>query len=146
MAKSPDTVTRTKGREIKEEFLSGSDIPIKRVYTPEDIADISYDKAIGLPGEPPDIVERTWEFVQETDPDLVVLSLFTVRPGTPVYNDPKKFGIKSIRTDWSDTRHMHGRYDHEVPTLTFEYEATTPWGKSLNKDQIVNNYLEFQNR
>jgi anaerobic magnesium-protoporphyrin IX monomethyl ester cyclase len=100
----------------------------------------------GLPGEPPDIVERTWEFVQETDPDLVVLSLFTVRPGTAVYNEPRKFGIKSIHGDWSNTRHMHGRYDPEVPSLTFEYETTTPWGKSLSTDQIVNNYVEFQNR
>ncbi|MBC8274069.1 MAG: methylmalonyl-CoA mutase [Chloroflexi bacterium] len=71
MAKSPDTVTRTKGREIKEEFLSGSDIPIKRVYSPEDIADISYDKDIGLPGEPP--------FLRGIHPNMYRGRLWTIR-------------------------------------------------------------------
>jgi len=101
---------------------------------------------LGLPGEPPDIVERSWDFVQETCPDLVIASLFTVRPGTAVFNEPKRFGIKSIRTDWSKTRHMHGRYDEEVPSLTFEYEEVTPWGRSLTGEQIVKNYMEFQTR
>ena len=41
---------------------------------------------------------------------------------------------------------MHGRYEREVPSLTFEYEEVTPWGKSLTKDQIVNNYMDFQTR
>lgn len=100
----------------------------------------------GLPGEPPDIQERTWEFIQETDPDLVYLSLFTIRPGTAVFHEPAKFGIREVQTDWSNTRHMHGRYDHEVPRLTFEYEEVTPWGKSLSNDQIVSNYMEFQTR
>ncbi|MCG8698298.1 MAG: B12-binding domain-containing radical SAM protein, partial [Bacteroidales bacterium] len=65
----------------------------------------------GLPGEPPDIQEKTWQFIQETDPDLVYLSLFTIRPGTAVFREPAKFGIKEIKTNWSNTRHMHGRYD-----------------------------------
>jgi len=100
----------------------------------------------GLPGEPPDIARRTWDFIAETDPDLVILSLFTIRPGTAVFNEPKRFGIKSIDTNWCNTRHMHGRYEREVPSLTFEYEEVTPWGKSLTKDQIVNNYMDFQTR
>jgi radical SAM superfamily enzyme YgiQ (UPF0313 family) len=101
---------------------------------------------LGLPGEPPDIVDRSWDFVQETGPDLVIASLFTVRPGTAVFNEPQRFGIRSIRTDWSMTRHMHGRYDEEVPSLTFEYEEVTPWGRSLTGEQIVRNYVEFQSR
>ncbi len=100
----------------------------------------------GLPGEPPDIQERTWSFIQETDPDVVYLSLFTIRPGTAVFKDPGRFGIRRIETDWSNTRHMHGRYEHEVPRLTFAYEDMTPWGPSLSQDQIVKNYMEFQAR
>ncbi len=100
----------------------------------------------GLPGEPHDIQERTWQFIQETNPDLVYLSLFTIRPGTAVFNDPERFGIKEIKTDWSKTRHMHGRYDKEVPSLTFEYHEHTPWGQSMKQDQIVQNYVEFQAR
>jgi len=101
---------------------------------------------IGLPGEPDDIVEKTWSFIKETSPDMVYLSLLTVRPGTIMYNNPQKFGIKNITTDWSKTMHMHGRYENEIPTLTFEYDKKAPWGKSLSNKKIVNNYLELQRR
>ena len=92
------------------------------------------------------IVQRSWDFVQETDPDLVILSLLTMRPGTIIYEDPSRFGIKRVSKDWENTRHMHGRYDEEVPELTFEYEEVTPWGKSLTNEQIVGNYVELQGR
>lgn len=101
---------------------------------------------IGLPGEPPDIVEKTWTFITETDPDLVILSLFTIRPGTELFNNPSKFGIKSIREDWRKTMHMYGRYDDELPSLTFEYERDTPWGRSFTNREIVENYQELQRR
>lgn len=101
---------------------------------------------IGLPGEPEDIVEKTWSFIEETDPDLVALSLFTVRPGTEVYDHPEKFGIKNITTDWSKTMHMWSRYNSEEPVMTFEYEVQTPWGQSMTNDQIIKNYLELQKR
>lgn len=101
---------------------------------------------IGLPGETENIVDETWKFIKETDPDMVYLSLFTVRPGTEVFRHPQKFGIKSVLTDWSKTMHMYGRYSRETPTLTFEYEENAPWGKALSKEIIVNNYLELQER
>jgi radical SAM superfamily enzyme YgiQ (UPF0313 family) len=101
---------------------------------------------IGLPGEPDDIVEQTWSFIKETSPDLVYLSLLTVRPGTILYNNPQKFGIKNITTDWSKTMHMHSRYENEIPTLTFEYEKQTPWGKGTSSERIIKNYLELQER
>jgi radical SAM superfamily enzyme YgiQ (UPF0313 family) len=99
---------------------------------------------IGLPGEPPNIVEQTWSFIQETNPAAVYLSLFTVRPGTAVYNNPKKFGIKEIKTSWENTMHMHSRYEKEIPTLTFEYDENTPWGEGEKSEIIVNNYLKLQ--
>lgn len=39
--------------ENTEQFLSESGIPIKGIYTPEDVGDIDYAKDIGLAGEPP---------------------------------------------------------------------------------------------
>jgi len=101
---------------------------------------------MGLPGEPEDITEQTWNFIQETQPDLVYLSLFTARPGTEVYEKPKKFGLKHIDTTWENTMHMYGRYELEIPTLTFEYEKQAPWGKSRDKETIVNEYVELQSR
>ncbi len=40
-------------KERKAEFHNHSDIPIKRVYTPEDIAGMDYMRDIGFPGEYP---------------------------------------------------------------------------------------------
>lgn len=101
---------------------------------------------IGLPAEPENIVEQTWQFIKETNPVVVYLCLFTVRPGTEVFNNPKRFGIQSVTTDWNRTMHMFGRYKDEIPTLTFEYEKETPWGKGMSNEQIINNYLELQKR
>jgi len=39
--------------ENKEQYSSGSGIPVKEIYTPDDVKNIDYDKDIGLAGEPP---------------------------------------------------------------------------------------------
>jgi radical SAM superfamily enzyme YgiQ (UPF0313 family) len=101
---------------------------------------------IGLPGEPEDIVEQTWNFIKETNPASAYLSIFTVRPGTDVFLNPGKFGIKKVSTDWGKTMHMYSRYDAETPSLTFEYEEVTPWGTGFSSRRIVENYLELQDR
>ncbi|MBI2118334.1 MAG: B12-binding domain-containing radical SAM protein [Elusimicrobia bacterium] len=99
---------------------------------------------LGLPGEPNDIVEQTWTFIKETEPDLVYLCLLTVRPGTEMYNHPEKFGFKAVNMNWDKTMHLHSRYEDEFPSLSFEYREQTPWGKSLSNDRIIKNYLELQ--
>ncbi len=96
----------------------------------------------GLPGEPENIVEQTWNFIQETSPDLVYLSLFTVRPGTEVYHHPEKFGIRQTDVLWGKTMHMYGRYGDEEPNINFEYEK----GMGFSKERIAANYLELQRR
>ncbi|GAB6054615.1 hypothetical protein JCM17960_34350 [Magnetospira thiophila] len=101
---------------------------------------------IGLPGEPPDVVKKTWDFIQETEPDLVYLSIFTPRPGTDIYNDPGKFGIEWIDPDMSKTQHMYGRYDAELPELNFRYAKDTQWGPGQSGERIIANYLELQTR
>lgn len=101
---------------------------------------------IGLPGEPDDIVKQTWDFIQETDPDLVYLSLLTLRPGTEMFDNHKKFGIKEVSDDWTRTMHMYGRYENERPVLTFKYDEQLPWGKGFTNEEIINNYLELQEK
>ena len=44
---------KAKSGERKEIFTTNSEIPVKRLYTPEDTADIDYDKEIGSPGAEP---------------------------------------------------------------------------------------------
>lgn len=100
----------------------------------------------GLPGEPPDIVQQTKEFLLETQPDLVIVSVFTVRPGTDMYNNPGKYGIKSVTRDWHKMMNLQHRYeDDEDIQLSFEYNENTPWGTGLQRDTIVANYMELQN-
>ncbi len=101
---------------------------------------------IGLPGEPPDIVKQTWKFIKEAEPTSVYLSLFTIRPGTDVYENPQKYSIKKLGTNWDDTMHMYSRYEKESPTLTFSYEKHASWGASISDQKIIENYLELQNR
>lgn len=100
---------------------------------------------MGLPGEPENIVDLTWDFIKETQPDLIHLSLFTIRPGTEVFRNPDRFGIRNIETDWENTMHIHA-LDKDRPQLTFQYRETNPWGKGLTSDQIVNNYLDLLDR
>ncbi len=42
-----------KNPEMKEEFRTGSNIPVERVYTPEDIRDMDYLEDLNFPGEYP---------------------------------------------------------------------------------------------
>jgi len=37
----------------KEQTFSASGIPLKEIYTPEDVKSVDYDRDIGLPGQPP---------------------------------------------------------------------------------------------
>jgi methylmalonyl-CoA mutase N-terminal domain/subunit len=45
--------TSSRAPERQEEFLSLSDIPIERLYTPADLPDFDYTKDLGYPGEYP---------------------------------------------------------------------------------------------
>jgi methylmalonyl-CoA mutase N-terminal domain/subunit len=59
-------------QQTEKTFTTISGIPIKRVYTPEDVANLDYDKDIGLPGQAPFVRgiypdmyrERLWRIVQ----------------------------------------------------------------------------------
>ena len=101
---------------------------------------------IGLPGEPDDIVEQTWRFIQETQPDLIYLGLFTVRPGTDVFNHPEKFGIAHIGTDWDKTMHQRRGNQENKIQLSFRYALNTPWGRGMSEEEIIRNYDELHRR
>lgn len=48
---------------------------------------------IGLPGENEETIEATKRFIAETRPDGVSLYTFVPYPGTPVWQDPRKYGV-----------------------------------------------------
>jgi len=97
---------------------------------------------IGLPGEPKDIAARTIEFIKETEPTTVLLSLLCPLPGTELFNNPARFGIK-LKKDVPFEKYTtaFGRFDeNEKPALVFEYEKTTPFGESMSNEEILDNY------
>ena len=61
---------------------------------------------LGLPGEPIDIVQKTINFLEELQPDFASVSGFLPVPGSPIANNPKKFGIKKINNDWHQYSHL----------------------------------------
>lgn len=100
---------------------------------------------LGLPGESDNIVKRTLNFIDDANPDSVLLSLLNIMPGSAMFESPEKFGIIIETNDWERYRSAFGRFDeNELPDMTFHYNEITPWGKSISKDQIVQNYIELQ--
>jgi len=65
---------------------------------------------LGLPGEPPDIVPKTIQFLIDTEPDYISLSGFLPIPGSPIYKNYKKYGIKHIDKDWNKYSHLLFRF------------------------------------
>lgn len=102
---------------------------------------------LGLPGEPPDIVERTLALIEEAEPDFVNVSGFCPVPGSPIFERPSDYGIKSIDRDWRKHAHLVFRYsDEEDFGLPFEYEENGPWGRNFTRDEIVDNIKALQKR
>lgn len=100
---------------------------------------------LGLPGEPPDIVDITRKFIEETKPDYVNISGFCPVLGSEIFNNSKYYGIKYINEDWSKHAHLLFRFsDEEHFGLPFEYEKTGRWGKTFSRSEIIKNIKELQ--
>jgi len=100
---------------------------------------------LGLPGEPPDIANLTRLLIKETMPDYVNISGFCPVPGSDIFENPGKYGIKYIDNDWSKHAHLLFRFsDEEHFGLPFEYDETGKWGRNLSRSEIINNIKELQ--
>ena len=99
----------------------------------------------GLPGEPRNIVEKTQNFIKKHSPDYVSLSGFCPLPGSPIFKDPKKYGIKYINNDWSKHAHLLYRFsDEEEVGIPFEYEKSAEWGPTFSRKEIMENIRTTQ--
>ena len=65
------TAQLARSPERKKEFKTDSDVPVLRLYTPVDIADLSYGRELGLPGEYP--------FTRGVQPTMYRGRLWTMR-------------------------------------------------------------------
>ena len=97
---------------------------------------------MGLPGESKDIAIKTREFVDEMELNSVFLSLLTPVPGSELFNNPERFGMRITSRNWDDYRNLFSGFDvNERPKMIFEYQQNTPWGKPLSNDEIIDNFL-----
>jgi radical SAM superfamily enzyme YgiQ (UPF0313 family) len=96
----------------------------------------------GLPGEPKDIVEKTKRFIDENKPDVVLLSTLQPYPGSDIYNNPEKYGIKWIDKDFTKYNHLRCRFadskDKMEEAVPFEYET------GFSRQQIMDNLVNLQ--
>jgi len=67
----------------------------------------------GLPFEPPNIVDKTIDFIQTTNPDSVTIFTFVPLPGSDIWDNPSKYNIKSIDFDFSKYQTAVGDTEEE---------------------------------
>jgi len=64
-------------------------------------------------------------------------------PGSPIAENPEKYGIEWINTDYAKYNHLKNRFDTDDnldSVVPFKYED----GKGLSRKQIYNNLNELQ--
>lgn len=95
----------------------------------------------GLPFEPENIVDLTKKFVKETNPNSVVLCSLVVYPGSDLFNNPHRYDIKSIDTDYTQHHVLINRFKEEKKnnSLNFKY------GSGFSEEKILANLFELQN-
>ena len=98
----------------------------------------------GLPGEPGYIVKETKDFIERTTPDLVLLSSLQPYPGSPLADNPEKYGMTILDKDFSKYNHLRGRFkdskDNIEGAVPYEYKK----GKGLPRQQIMDNLVNLQ--
>jgi radical SAM superfamily enzyme YgiQ (UPF0313 family) len=108
--------------------------------------DIKLLLILGLPGEPKDIAQQTIDFIEEVQPSNVSLSMLCPIPGSAIWNEPKRFGMK-INNEIGFDKYLFafGRFDDdEKAPRFFEYEKETPFGPGMSNEEIEANHEKVQ--
>jgi len=79
----------------------------------------------GLPGETQDSADRMIEFLELTNPEVVTLTSFVPLPGSGVYMNPDRYGVRILHHDWrlydiSLKWESHIPFVHRIATATLE--------------------------
>ena len=102
-------------RHIAFGIESGSPSMLERMEKHQTVADIRSGIAnakaaglvvrvyllVGFPGESWDTVRKTADLMAECEPDEFIVYPLIPYPGTPLYDDPKRYGITKINQDFS---------------------------------------------
>lgn len=98
----------------------------------------------GLPGEKPSIVEQTKQFIDRTNPDLVLLSSFQPYPGCPIERNPEKYGIEWMSKEYDKFNHLVCRFEHSKDDVSYAVPYRFAPGKGMSRNQITSNLLNLQ--
>lgn len=79
---------------------------------------------VGIPGENKDTIEKTKEFISEADPDEYTLFTMIPLPGSDVWNDRDRYGIKFITKDYNEFYNIAGQGDGGITIETDSYTMT----------------------
>ena len=91
------------------------------------------------------IYNEILQFVNDTEPTSVVLSLFSPYPGSPMSMYPEKYGIRLLNHEYKQLRNYSGRLDKEENAeMLYEYMENSPWGKPLKNETILKYYADLQ--
>jgi radical SAM superfamily enzyme YgiQ (UPF0313 family) len=88
---------------------------------------------IGLPGDTPETVEETFQFIKRFDFDRVTISPLNPFPGTDMGDNPEKWGITIKESDWS-------KYTTMIPvceTETLSMSALTKFWMQVIKEHYT---------
>ena len=98
----------------------------------------------GLPGEDKSIVKKTINFIDKNNPDLILLSSLMPYPGSPIANNPEKYGIKWISKDYENFNHLLCRFNDSKDNPKFAVPYEFEEGKGMPRQQIMDNMLNLQ--
>lgn len=106
---------------------------------------------IGLPGQDKDVVENMIAFIKRVKPTAVDLSTFVPYPGSDIFKDPQKYGIKlKSGSDFSEHITTRGFYGDEAEKdFTFEHDIlSNNMLKELRRSMLdfITSYGLVQNR
>lgn len=95
---------------------------------------------VGSPGETWDTVRDTIRFIEAAQPDDAIVCVFTPYPGSPVWNDPERFGMKILTRDVS-------KYAAVGPDMTgnvvIETEEMTALDIASARDVMLTKFREL---
>jgi radical SAM superfamily enzyme YgiQ (UPF0313 family) len=89
---------------------------------------------IGLPGQDKHTASRLIDFIDRVEPTVADLSTFVPFPGSDVYNNPTKYGIRLLDTPWDDYVFTRGLYGDEC-NKDFIYEHDKLSNDSLKRQR-----------
>jgi radical SAM superfamily enzyme YgiQ (UPF0313 family) len=89
---------------------------------------------VGLPGESEQTINETIEWIDIAQPDDLDISVFQPLPGSPIFNEPNKWGIEFVyngNPSWYKGK--PGEYESTVSTQHLDGPALVAWRDELER-------------